>query len=93
MAHDKLSSYKTTITQDDGILCVTYQSTPIVTVSPTHIKLNTGGWFSVTTKRKMNQASHQFDLGYSVYQRDYKWYVDYKGKTYDFDNNTLILEV
>jgi len=76
MAYNKLSNYKTTWTEHDGVGSVVYHKTAIVSWMDNKITLRSGGWESVTTKRKMNQASHQFNLGYSVYQKDYTWFVD-----------------
>ena len=88
MAYNKLSSYKTTWADlpNNGVT-VTYQQTEIVRNEGNKITLRSGGWETVTTKRKMNQASHQFALGYSVYQRDYSWYVDLpNGETVPFED-------
>ena len=76
MAYNKLSTYKTAWTQDDEGGCVIYTKTKIVEWVGNRITLNSGGWETVTTKRKMNQASHQFGLGFGVFQRDFTWYVD-----------------
>ena len=76
MAYDKLSNYKTTWADNDGVGSVVYHKTAIVSWMDNKITLRSGGWESVTTKRKMNQASHQFNLGYSVYQKDFTWFVD-----------------
>jgi len=67
---DKLSTYCTTVVQAGPLLRVTYHSTDIVTASADLITLRTGGWDSVTTRRKMNQAARQFDLGYGVYRHN-----------------------
>lgn len=84
----KLGTHRTTVVRDlDGILRVTYHETDVVTVLPDKILLNTGGWYSSTTKTRMNQASNQFSLGYHVYQKNYSWFVDYRNKTYQFENN------
>jgi len=40
-----------------------------------NVLLNTGGWKTATTKRRINQAAKEFELGYVVVQRDGKWYV------------------
>ena len=76
MAYNKLSTYKTAWAEDGfGVGSVIYTNTAIVSWDNDAITLRSGGWESVTTKRKMNQASHQFGLGYSVYQRNYTWFV------------------
>ena len=71
---------------------VRYHETDVVVTSPEKIILNTGGWFTATTKKRMNQASQQWGLGFSVYQVASKWYVSYEGRCYDFFNNVLELE-
>ena len=74
---DKLSSYKTTISAtDDGRQQVIYQKTPIVVWGDKTITLRSDGWETVTTKRKMKQASNQFGLGFGVRQQNGIWFVD-----------------
>lgn len=63
---DKLSTYKTSVFSEGGRMKVVYHSTVIVEWNDFEIVLNTGGWDTVTTRRKMNQASRQFGLGFSV---------------------------
>jgi hypothetical protein len=92
MAYDKLSSYQTQIAQVNGFTVVSYRGTPIVAFNDAQIKLCTGGWKSVTTKRKMNQASHQFGLGYGVYQKAGDWYVIFNGQDIEFDGNIFTIE-
>jgi hypothetical protein len=83
---NKLSSYRTTIRgNDNGGLEVVYVSTPIVTLEGDTVTLNSGGWETVTTKRKMNQASNQFGLGFGVFQKEWVWFVDLpNGETVKF---------
>ncbi len=72
---DRLSNYRTTVMCTNGRIAVTYVSTLIVDATPDQVTLDSGGWHTVTTKRKMNQASRQFGLGYAVLQRAGKWLV------------------
>ena len=91
MAYDKLSSYKTSITITNGLGMVVYHDTMIVSWDANEVCLNSGGWESVTTKRKLNQASNQFGLGYSVYQKDYVWYVvNPQGLTVPFTDGMVL---
>jgi len=75
---DKLSNYRTTVVCTNGRISVIYVSTEIVLVAGDLITLSSGGYETVTTKRKMNQASHQFGLGYGVAQRKGKWFVTFR---------------
>lgn len=83
---DRLSEYRTTIAANDsGETVVTYVRTPIVAWTHERVRLRSGGYETVTTKRKMNQAARQFNLGFSVYQRDHDWYVTLPtGETVEF---------
>ena len=74
---DTVGTHRTTIITVGGSTNIIYHNTAVVSFNQIHIILNSGGWRTVTTKTRMNQASHQFDLGYSVYQRDYEWFVDF----------------
>ncbi len=73
---DKLSTYRTTFEMGSHGGSVTYISTKIVSWDANgNITLNSGGWQTVTTKRKMTQAARQFALGYCVSQRKGDWFV------------------
>jgi len=74
----------TTVATENGFTNVTYHSTVVVKFNHDTIILNSGGWQTHTTKTRMNQASNQFDLGYSVFQKDYQWFVDYNNETIKF---------
>ena len=80
----------TKITRHDGKITVRYHSTDVVVFDEKAITLNSGGWLTVTTKTRMNQASRQFDLGYHVFQKNSDWFVDYNGKTIPFEDGLTI---
>ena len=85
MSYNKLSNYRTTWTETNDRGSVVYVRTPIIEWDDETITLKSGGWETVTTKRKMNQSSLQFGLGFGVYQRNYEWFVDTpKGETVSF---------
>jgi hypothetical protein len=54
---------------------VRYHNTDVVCFTADRIVLDTGGWFTVTTKRRMNQAAKIYGLAFSVSQRKGKWYI------------------
>lgn len=90
---DKLSPYRTTIAAGEpGETVITYVSTPIVKFDRDKVTLDSGGYRTVTTKRKMNQAARQFSLPYSVYQRDFDWFVynRHNGHTAPFEDGMII---
>jgi hypothetical protein len=73
---NKIGSTATNVSQRDGVLTVRYHSTDVVTVHGNGlVTLNSGGYHTYTTKARMNQASQQFGLGFTVFQKDYDWFV------------------
>lgn len=91
---DRIGRHMTSIYTQDGWTRVVYHETAVVSfsLSGKGIVLDTGGYFTPTTKTRMNQASRQFDLGYHVFQKAGKWYADHDGKTHAFDGDRLELE-
>ena len=92
--YNRVGKHKTRIRTENGETTIRYWYTDVVTFrltpSDTIITLNAGTWFSPTTKLRMNQASRQFGLGYSVYQSKGVWFVTVHDKTYPFHNNMTI---
>ena len=81
MNANEIGSHKTSIATEvlkdaEKRLLVTYHNTIVdKVINDRYVILNTGGWYTDTTKRRMNQASRQYKLGYVVYQSDFTWYV------------------
>jgi len=76
---------------ENGNLSVVYHNTEVVNVSKGVITLRTGGYKTATTRTRMQQASHEFRLGYGVFQKDYAWFVAWKGVTLPFDGDSITL--
>lgn len=72
-----LSHYKTTVERVAGRYRVVYRNTCIVSWDGDTVTLNSGGWYTATTKRKMNQTSADFDLGFIVFQSKFAWFVTF----------------
>ena len=69
---------------------VKYHNTIVVYFTDEHIALDTGGYRTRATKLRMNQVSQQFDLGYRIYQKDFRWHVEFNGHTTIFFNRMMI---
>jgi len=82
----------TTISNENGLTRVTLYHTDVVTFDDKEIILDTGGYETLTTKDRMNSTSEKYGLGYRIFQKDYAWYVDYKGKTIPFDSMVVKLK-
>ena len=58
---------------------------------PCHARLTTGGWRTVTTKRKLNQAASEFSLELSIWQKNREWFVrDRTGTVHEFYDGMII---
>jgi hypothetical protein len=82
-----------TITQmpNGGARFYTYHSTAVVTVfADKTIRLDSGGWMTATTKRAMNQASNQDELGFQVFQKAGKWFVRWQGRDLPFTDGLVL---
>ena len=69
---------------------VRYHHTVVVSFTGTQIVLGSGGWRTMTTKLRMNQTSNQYDLGFGVFQKDFEWFVNFKGETLPFTENMVL---
>lgn len=87
----QIGKHETKVLTKDGYTRVWYHQTAVISFSNKEIILDTGGWKTSTTKTRMNQASSQFDLGFSVRQEKGYWIATYKGTDYHFIGDILTL--
>lgn len=91
-SNNKLGTHQTTINPiEPNGFAIRYHSTDVVRVFPDRIELNHGGYVTTTTKRRMNQASNVYNLGYQVFSRKGTLYVTFKGIEHRFIENTFTL--
>ena len=78
---------------------VTFHNTDVVAISGSDsvgytVILNTGGFFTRTTKLRMNQAMREYGLPIGVFQKDGVWYVQFNGQnTAPFRFKALLLNI
>ena len=65
----------TKVEYKDGILTVYYHSAAVITVCKGFVTMRTGGWFTNTTKNRINQVLSLLDVEYGIYQERGLWYV------------------
>lgn len=71
-----------------------YHRTAVVIVnSDRTIRLDSGGWRTVTTRTAMNQASNQDELGFRVFQRAGDWFVTWQGRDLPFTDGMTLTHV
>ena len=54
------------------------------------LKLNTGGWHSVTTKSRLNAILSELITGARVFQRDFNWFLNYNNQTHNFNDGMIL---
>jgi hypothetical protein len=54
---------------------VRYWNTDVVQFDNQWITLDNGGFKTATTKLRMNQTAAEYQLGFSVYQKNFDWFV------------------
>jgi hypothetical protein len=94
MQKEESINYKTSvISYANGRKEVVYYETTIVAFDNSEIVLNTGTWWTATTKSRMNLVSQRFNLGYRVLSmKNGAWYVTYQGKTYKYSDVKIRLD-
>ncbi len=91
----RIGTTATTVSTEGGWTRVVYHQTTVVKWNAEKIILDTGGWKTVTTKTRMNQAANQYDLGFLVYQKDFNWFVCFPpdwGLSVEFIGQTLVID-
>jgi len=60
----------------NGTVSVRYHTTDVFTLQPDGtITLRSGGWRTVTTRRRINQALRYFSIPTVLYQHKFNWYL------------------
>ena len=55
------------------------------------LKLNTGGWYSVTTKSRLNAILQGLITVASVFQKYFIWFLNYNNQTHDFNDGMILV--
>lgn len=87
---DTLGKVATCVYGDDKDIVIRYHAAEVVRFNEASITLNNGGYYTPTTVARMNQASLQFRLGYTVYRKQGTMYVDYRGKTFSLSPSVTL---
>lgn len=87
----RLGKHATTVRNENDETIVRYHETDILKFNDERIELNTGGWFTATTKTRLNQAAFQFGLFFKVYQSKGLWYVTTaRGGIFSFGQSNVL---
>lgn len=91
----QVGSVHTTVhTNEFGEIQCIYHKTKVASYNPSDgiIVLNTGGYFTATTKTRMNQFSNQYNLKFKVYAKRGDWFVSIGSKIVLFQNGVAVLD-
>ena len=64
----------TVVSEGKGHACI-YHQTKVVVWDDEKITLNSGGHMTATTKKRMNEVSEEYRLGYRVFQKAGEWFI------------------
>lgn len=83
----KVGKVATKIIKEGDTTCVKYHNTVVVKFDDKQVRLDSGGWRTVTTKLRMNQTARQFGLEFGVWQENWEWFVQLPDKSVvDFED-------
>jgi len=82
--NDTIGKTGTKIRSEGGKTIVRYHATDVVSFDEVNVTLNSGGYHTATTKRRMNQAANQYSLPFQVFQKKGNWYITIGNQTTDF---------
>ena len=55
------------------------------------LAISSAGWYSNTTKSRLNALLYEFNTGIRVFQKNFDWFVsDFQGKKVDFYDGLLV---
>ena len=54
------------------------------------LKLNSGGYTTVTTKSRLNAILSELIAGASVFQRQFNWFLNYNNQTHNFNDGMIL---
>lgn len=82
-----LKLVNTHVFNDGNFTVVKLHDTNIVKFNENSIELSTGGFLTSLTKRRMNEVSEAFNLGFFVTAKKRKFVVEFQGETQVFEDS------
>jgi len=72
----KLPCYETKIYKDDDGTYFFYFNTCIAAARYNgSLAISCGGWYTATTKKRINKILDYYNIPWSIYQKDYVWHL------------------
>ena len=90
------SSSNTQVSYNDSTNCssVFLHGHRIATVdhATNAVKVSSCGWQTVTTKSRLNAILSEVKYGCSVFQKNWNWFVSFRGQTQDFIDGMILID-
>ena len=56
------------------------------------VKLSSCGWETPTTKSRLNAILQEVKTGFSIFQKQFEWFLNGQGRTVDFFDGMILLD-
>ena len=56
------------------------------------VKISSCGWHTPTTKSRLNAILSEVKYGCSVFQKNWNWFVSFRGQTQDFVDGMILID-
>ena len=77
----------------EGYTDVRLHGNRIATINPHgDITLSSCGWETVTTKSRLNAILQEVKTGFSIFQKQFEWFLNGQGRTVDFFDGMILLD-
>lgn len=80
----RICKNNTKVVRNGNDIRVTLHSTDVVTIVNGRVTLNSGGWWTSTTKTRINQTANELGLNFGVYQKAGHWFVTVGGTVLNY---------
>ena len=94
MVDSKYSNTSVEYNSNTNCSTVTLYNTEIATFAHNlrAVKLNSGGYTTNTTKSRLNAILSEVKYGCSVFQKNWNWYVSFRGQTQSFIDGMILID-
>lgn len=90
----KVTKYATqAVINNDHRITIKYHENPIATINLNDytVSISNSGWYTSTTKKRINQVLKALNTSTRVYQHDFRWYVSCGLDSHDYYNGITFI--
>ena len=87
-------SGNTTVETKDGVTTMTLFGNLIATLQGNTLTIRNAGWFTVTTKSRLNAILQSLNTGLGIFQKKGVWYIQkYPEQPIEWDGNNFTIQL